>query len=71
MKDTDRLQKTLDELRTTQGRLEKLDEDQAALMERLENASRSQRRITHYVSVLAVLCVVLIGISFYVLIRYL
>jgi cell division protein FtsX len=69
MKDTDRLQKTLNELRDAQSKLEKLDEDQAALMERLEKASRSQRRITIYVSILVTLCVILMGISFYVLIR--
>ena len=70
MKDTDRLQNTLNELRAAQGKLEKLDEDQAALMERLEKASRSQRRITYYISILAVLCVILMCISFYVRIRY-
>lgn len=69
MEDTDRLQRTLTELKTAQTRLDQLDLDQSALMERLDKARRSQHRITYYLSTLVVLCAILMGIALYVLVR--
>jgi Tfp pilus assembly protein PilN len=50
MEDSERLQKTLSELRSAQSRLDQLDQDQSALLERLDKARRAQRRINYYLA---------------------
>lgn len=67
MEDNERLQKTLSELRTAQSRLDQLDQDQSALMERLDKARRAQRRINYYLSALVVLCAAITAVAVYVL----
>ena len=67
MEDNERLQKTLSELKTAQSRLDQLDQDQSALMERLDKARRAQRRINYYLSALVLLCAVITAAAVYVL----
>ena len=67
MEDSERLQKTLSELRSAQSRLDQLDQDQSALLERLDKARRAQRRINYYLSALAVLCAAITAVAVYVL----
>jgi type VI protein secretion system component VasF len=71
MEDSERLQKTLSELKATQARLDQLDQEQAALMEHLDSARRSQRRITYYLVALVVLCGLITAVAAYVLVRML
>ena len=67
MDDSERLQKTLSELKTAQARLDQLDQEQTALMERLEKARRSQRRINYYLAALVAICGLITAMAFYVL----
>ena len=69
IEDTERLQKTLAELKAAQTKLDQLDKDQGALMERLDKARRSQRHITYFLAGLVVLCVLIMGMAFYVLVK--
>ena len=67
MEDNERSQKTLSELKTAQSRLDQLDQEQSALMERLDEARRAQRRINYYLSALVVLCAAITAVAAYVL----
>lgn len=67
MEQSERLQKTLSELKTSQERLDQLDKDQAALLERLDKARRAQRRITYYLIALVISCSILGAIALYLL----
>ncbi len=69
MDDNERLQKTLSDLRAAQSRLDQLDQEQDALVERLDKARRAQRRITYYLIALVMLCAVITAMAFYVLAR--
>lgn len=69
IEETERLQKTLSELKAAQAKLDQMDKDQIALMERLDKARRSQRNITYYLTALVVLCVMIMGVAFYVLVK--
>ena len=69
MEDSERLQKTLNELKTAQARLDQLDQEQGALMERLEKARRSQRRVSYYLAVLVILCGLIMAVAAYVLVK--
>ena len=71
MEDSERLQRTLSELKTAQSRLDQLDQEQSALMERLDKARRAQRRITYYLAVLVVLCGLITAVAAYVLAKML
>ena len=71
MEDSDRLQKTLSELKATQARLDQLDQEQSALMEHLDKARRAQRSITYYLVALVVLCGVITAVAAYVLVKML
>jgi len=69
MEDSERLQKTLSELRTAQARLDQLDQEQSALMERLDKARRAQRRINYYLVALVVLCAAITAAAVYSLVK--
>ncbi len=69
MDDNERLQKTLSDLRAAQSRLDQLDQEQDALVERPDKARRAQRRITYYLIALVMLCAVITAMAFYVLAR--
>ena len=71
MEDSERLQRTLSELKATQARLDQLDQEQAALMEHLEDARRAQRRINYYLVALVALCGLITAVVLYVLARML
>lgn len=71
MEDTERLQRTLNELKTAQARLDQLDQEQGALMERLDKARRAQRRINYYLAVLVILCGMITAVAAYVLVKML
>lgn len=71
MEDSERLQRTLNELKSAQARLDELDQQQLALMERLDHARRAQRRVNYYLAVLVVLCGLITAVAAYVLTRML
>lgn len=71
MDESERLQRTLSELKTAQSRLDQLDQEQGALMERLDKARRAQRRVTYYLAVLVILCGLITAAAVYVLVRML
>lgn len=69
MEDNERLNKTLSDLKNAQNKLNELDREHQELMVRLEKGRQAQRRITLYLTAIAVVAGGMILGSFYLIAR--